>query len=115
MESGGEGIGEWRRGRKRLLETDVAREEESTEREKESTVECRGGGEGEWRKGRKGTRKVENREEESIGRLGHPFFSKECFILCILFRSFKKNVLFSAFFSVLFKRTERFLRSFPFV
>ena len=28
-----------RRGRKRLLETDVAREEESTEREKESTVE----------------------------------------------------------------------------
>ena len=42
---------------------------------------------------------------------GHPFFSKE---LSVLFRSFKKNRTFFAFFSVLFKRTEQSLRYFPF-
>ena len=47
-------------------------------------------------------------------RVGHPFFSKERFVLCVLFRSFKKNVPFFAFFSVLLKRTERSLRSFGF-
>ena len=43
-----------------------------------------------------------------------PFFSKEHSVLCVLFRSFKKNGTFFAFFSVLLKRTERSLRSFPF-
>ena len=46
-------------------------------------------------------------------RVGHPFISKECSALCVLFRSFKKNGTFFAFFSVLLKRTERSLRSFP--
>ena len=47
-------------------------------------------------------------------RVGHPFFSKERSVLCILFHSFKKNVPFFVFFSILLKRTERSLRSFPF-
>ena len=45
------------------------------------------------------------------GRVGHPFFSNERSVLCILFCSFKKNVLFFAFFSVLLKRMERSFRS----
>ena len=36
-------------------------------------------------------------------RVGHPFFSKERSDLCVLFRSFKKNGMFFAFFSVLLK------------
>ena len=48
------------------------------------------------------------------GRVGHPFFSQECSVLSVLLRSLKKNVLFFAFFSVLYKRKERSFRSFPF-
>ena len=47
-------------------------------------------------------------------RVGHPFFSKECSVLCVLFRSFKKNVPFFPFFSVLLKRMFHSLHSFPF-
>ena len=47
-------------------------------------------------------------------RVGHPFFSKECSVLCVLLRSFQKNVPFFPFFYILFKRTFRSFRSFPF-
>ena len=33
-----------------------------------------------------------------VVRVGHPFFSKERSLVCVLFRSFKKNVPFLAFF-----------------
>ena len=46
-------------------------------------------------------------------RVGHPFISKEQNDLCLLFRSFMKNGTIFAFFSVLYKRTEQSLRSFP--
>ena len=49
-----------------------------------------------------------------FSRVGHPFFSKERSVLCVLFRCFKKNGTFFAFFSVLSKRTEQSLRSFLF-
>ena len=51
---------------------------------------------------------------QSFRRVGHRFFSKECSVLCVFFRSFQKNVPFFAFFSVLLKRTFSSLRSFPF-
>ena len=46
--------------------------------------------------------------------VGHPFFSKERGVLCVLFCSLQKNGMFFAFFSVLYKKMERFLCSFLF-
>ena len=50
-----------------------------------------------------------------FSRVGHPFFSKERSVLCVLFRSFKKNGTFFAFFSVLYKSMFQSLRSFLFL
>ena len=47
-------------------------------------------------------------------RVGHLFFSKERSDLYVLFRSLEKNVPIFAFFSILYKRTFRSLRSFLF-
>ena len=47
-------------------------------------------------------------------RVGHPFFSKECSVLSVLFRSFQKNIPFFPFFYILFKRTFRSFCSFTF-
>ena len=43
-----------------------------------------------------------------------PFIENERFVLYVHFRSLKKNVSFSTFISVQYKRTFRSLRSFPF-
>ena len=53
--------------------------------------------------------------DAGLGNNGHPFFSKEHSVLCLLFHSFKKNVPFFAFFSVFLKITECSLRSFLFI
>ena len=50
-----------------------------------------------------------------FSRVGHPFFSKERSVLCVLFHSFKKNIAFFAFFSVLYKSMFQSLRSFLFL
>ena len=50
-----------------------------------------------------------------FSRVGHPFFSKERSVLCVLFHYFKKNIAFFAFFSVLYKSMFHSLRSFLFL
>ena len=57
-----------------------------------------------WRKG--------SRRRSQKCRVGHPFFSKERFVLYVLFHSVQKNDSFSTFFSVQYKRTFCSLRSF---